>query len=201
MGKMLQTVWIPKARPLNNILTKCVGCGVEVTPGTCRTGSVIGNLQHFSIQGTDVAPIYGEIECLGNVVRFVHRLDEILTTRRVAFHKRHKGYLCDRCCANYKTLKQVNKSGETVYHPIVKVDRNESFLKPLEERIYDSRKVVDTSICDVETPSDAPVDVKCYNAFAHKETRQQKQREIISEPAPIKEYKGSYGQQWAGRRS
>lgn len=198
MKSAFKSIWIPKERPANNILAKCVGCGVSVTPGACRTGSILGGLQHFTLNGEKVIPIYGEIECLGHVTQFVHRSESVITTKRVSFYKRLKGFLCEKCCANYKTVKDHNGS----IHPIVKVDRNEAFLKPLEDRIYDPAKIADTSVCDVDTPRDAPIDVRAFRSFRFRDTKcTVKDKEVDADPRQAhKEHSGAFGSKYIGRK-
>lgn len=168
----LRSRWIPSPLPKPLTHDRCIGCGVNVIPGTVRTGSVLGNLQHFSVKGIDVIPIEGEIEFLGFKHRFVYRTDEVEIVKRVAFRKREKGLLCDKCSSNCRVVVDP-KSGER--HMMVKTDPLPGFFDRKDTKFFEH----ETSIYDSEerigrmrlVDHNPPIDVRSYNALTNPKRR------------------------------
>lgn len=169
----LRSRYIPQLGPKPLTSDRCVGCGVNVTPGKVRTGSVLGNLQHFSIKGVNVVPIEGEIEFIGTRHRFVYRVDQVETVKKVAFRKREKGYICDKCASNCHTL-QDPRTGER--HLLVKTDPPPGFYGQVIGGTGESGKEIrhyehETSIYDPIIKSTDQVDARAYNAFTNPKRR------------------------------
>lgn len=123
--------------PKREVNSRCVGCQAPVTPGMCYTGSVIAGIAFSMVESTETTPITGVITCEAPPAS-IHMIggEEYTTQKRVAFHKRNKGYLCDTCASNYHTIE--DKHG--VKHPIVTIDVRPGFIGslaiPLVERRF-----------------------------------------------------------------
>lgn len=77
----------------------CVGCGEEVNPGFCYRGSVLSDLIHSTLLTSSTTPVLGvmRVEVLGMGRDVVIGGHTIQGKKQIAFRKRTKGLLCQRC--------------------------------------------------------------------------------------------------------
>lgn len=77
----------------------CVACKEEVNPGFCYRGSVLSDLIHSTLLTSSTSPVLGvcSIEVMGlgrDVVIGGHTIEG---KKQIAFRKRTKGLICQRC--------------------------------------------------------------------------------------------------------
>lgn len=89
---------IPQSKP------RCVGCGKDVNPGLCYTGSIAVGVSFGTKTTVELVKV--------NPVQYQE------FTRRIPIVERKKGLICTGCASNYHTF--VDAMG--VSHPIVVTD-------------------------------------------------------------------------------
>lgn len=104
--------------PHTDAQAKCIACFCGVSPGFCHTGSVIDGIGHQTINGTETFFLTAMIQDLDQSREVVIKAEQMPWKKRVSFLKRKKGFLCDRCAANYHTITDYHG----VKHEIVKTD-------------------------------------------------------------------------------
>ena len=123
----MRTSLIPSKR-INTVTVKpqvgsiCVGCSSPVKPGFCYTGSVLSGMAFHTVNGTETTPVLGTMET--HERSYVLGGETVRTSKAVGFFTRKKGFICDRCAGNYKTI--TDKHG--VRHEIVKTDPRAGYL-------------------------------------------------------------------------
>lgn len=77
----------------------CVACKEEVNPGFCYRGSVLSDLIHSTLLTSSTSPVLGvcRIEVMGLGRDVVIGGYTIEGKKQIAFRKRTKGLLCQRC--------------------------------------------------------------------------------------------------------
>lgn len=110
----------PVKLPSNQTL--CVGCKAPVTPGMCYTGSIIAGLMDITREVTSTSPILGIIEIRHPQHTYIIGGDEVTSTQTIKVMKRNRGFICDVCAADYRTVDRVRRDGSVESHPVVKTD-------------------------------------------------------------------------------
>lgn len=79
----------------------CVACGEEVNPGFCYRGSVLSDLIHSTLLTSSTTPVLGvmSLEVPGYKKDVVIGGHTIEGRKQIAFRKRTKGLLCQRCAS------------------------------------------------------------------------------------------------------
>jgi hypothetical protein len=99
---------------LNNTGPVCVGCQEPVSPGFCRTGSIVVGIQFMDRSSVKLVSM--------NPVAYAEE------HKRVAFFDRRKGRLCERCSANYHHVTYRKQDGSVISEPIVVTDPTPGFI-------------------------------------------------------------------------
>lgn len=98
----LPSRFIPKAPTSPPLpIHACVACSEEVNPGFCYKGSVLSDLIHSTLLTSSTSPVLGtvRIEVLGTGRDVVIGGHTISGRKQIAFRKRTKGLLCQRCAS------------------------------------------------------------------------------------------------------
>lgn len=114
----------PDAQP--QPLHTCIACSEEVNPGFCYRGSVLSDLIHSTLLTSSTSPVLGtvRVEVLNigrDVVIGGHTIEG---RKQIAFRKRTKGLLCQRCASCITRVS--DGKGGTI--PIVETDPVAGYL-------------------------------------------------------------------------
>lgn len=84
----------------------CIACRNEVNPGFCYRGSILSDLVHSTLLTSSTSPIIGvvRVEVFGNGRDVVIGGHEIKGRKSIAFRKRMKGLICDKCASSTVTV-------------------------------------------------------------------------------------------------
>ncbi len=88
----------------------CIGCGESVKPGLIYTGSVIDGIGFNTVKHLELQSDASQVE----------------VNRNVSYMRRRKGFLCDSCAADYRTVQYHGQS-----HPVVMVDARPGYINTL----------------------------------------------------------------------
>lgn len=121
-SRFIQAAPEDKPKPIH----ACIACSQEVNPGFCYRGSVLSDLIHSTLLTSSTTPVLGvvRVEVLGmgrDVVIGGHTIEG---RKQIAFRKRTKGLLCQRCASCITRVP--DGKGNTV--PIVETDPVAGYL-------------------------------------------------------------------------
>lgn len=164
--------------PQPQVGTRCVGCRKLVNPAFSYTGSVLSDLIHSTLKGSDTTPILGTVAI--QVFTPPPSMREVVvggatieTSRRIAFRRREKGYICDGCASNITTVE--GKDGERI--PVVITDPKGNFNDTLGGSQV-TRQQVDRECASVESESPAPSFRRSKPAFNTRVTQGRKGKRV-----------------------
>lgn len=106
-----RTTTLPITKLKIDIKPSCVGCGVSVSPGLCRTGSVAIGIGFTTVTS-------------GHQLMSLNPTTYAEIRKNIAYVERKKGYLCSGCASNYHTY----QDHKGVSHPLVMTDPTPGFI-------------------------------------------------------------------------
>jgi len=109
--------------PKREVEATCCGCGRDVKPGSCYTGSVLGGINFTTRIISERTPVTCVVEMHGQPAHVVGG-DYTETPQKTGFFTRRRGYICDTCAAEYRCYE--DRAGRK--HPLVLTDPRPGYL-------------------------------------------------------------------------